>query len=51
VIESSDQEDDVDQLGKYMGYLGDMFALVNWTSPWTWLVIVALLMALKAANN
>jgi hypothetical protein len=41
----------VDQLGQYIGYLGGMFALVNWASPWTWLVIVALAMAFKAANN
>lgn len=41
----------MDQLGQYIGYLGDMFTLVNWASPWTWLAAVALLMLLKAANN
>lgn len=41
----------MDQLGQYLGYILDMFALVNWASPWTWLAAVALLMLLKAANN
>lgn len=29
----------------------DMLALVNWTSPWTWLVIVAGFGLLAAANR